>query len=67
MFEDSQLKFELPILDIIAIFIALLTLIVALLSLYISNQTRINTSNVVNELTLGREELVKIRTILSKT
>lgn len=63
---DSLIKYELPILDIIAVIIALIAVFVALISIYLCNQTRINTGNTVDELSLNREELVKIKFLLAK-
>lgn len=64
MSSDFQVKFELPILDIIAIFIAIVAVIVALYAIYISNEIRINTENTVNEIQLSRQELIKIQLLL---
>ena len=61
---DPLITYELPILDICAVFIAIIAIIVALISVYLQNQTRINTSNTVDELKLNRKQLIKMTALL---
>ena len=61
---DPVITYELPILDICAVFIAIIAIIVALISVYLQNQTRINTSNTVDELKLNRKQLIKMTALL---
>ena len=65
MSENMNVNYDLPILDIIAVFIGVIAIIVALLAIYLTNQTRINTNNTVSELGLSRSELVKIKELLT--
>lgn len=64
MVEDLKVKYELPILDIFAVCIAFLAFFLALISLFLSNETRWNTSDTTEEIQLSRGELVKIRFLL---
>lgn len=61
---DLNIKYEFPILDIIVIFVSIVAVIVALLSLAIANQTRLNTDNTANQIVISREELIKIKVLL---
>lgn len=66
MSEDLKCDYTMPILDICAVIIAVVAVIIALYTVYLSNHTRINTENTVNELQLNREELVKIKILLAR-
>ena len=59
-----NINYELPILDIFAIFIGFVAIIIALIAIYFTNQTRINTSDTVTEIGLNRSELISINIIL---
>lgn len=63
--ESLSIEYSLPILDICACIIAFLAFLIALYTIFLSNQTRLNTEDTVTELKKSREELVKIKLLIA--
>lgn len=67
MANDNKIRFSYPVLDIVAICLALLAITVAAYGVYKSSQTSANTAETVDALNLTYQELYKIRVILENS
>lgn len=61
---DLDLKYELPILDIIACVFALIAILLAMLTIYLSNETRKNTERTANDIETNNKQMLLMTEIL---
>lgn len=64
MDDSIKVTYDLPILDICAVFIAILAVFISIISIYLSNETRRNTEDTALDVHDSKHELIKIRILL---
>lgn len=62
--DDLNLKYELPILDIIACVFALIAILLAVLTIYLSNETRKNTKRTADNVETNNKQILLMTEIL---